>query len=239
VNNNLSQKKSDAYYEAAGLPIMVLSIYDFYRYKKVKKYLYGKSVMDYGPGKADFLNIIKSDYEIAGIEMNIERVKLCNQILGQNAVRLGNIQDGLDYKDNSFDTITCMEVLEHLDDPKKALEELVRVSRKRVIITVPFNEKIRYVLCIHCAKYTPYSGHLHSFNESSISEIIPQTVRITKIELCSNKLLRRIPYFNRIIFKAPQFISSTLDNLINHIFPKANWMIIILDKNTSTDSQKI
>jgi ubiquinone/menaquinone biosynthesis C-methylase UbiE len=231
MENKASNNKNENYYKAAGLPIMVLSIYDFYRYKKVKKYLYGKSVMDYGPGKADFLNIIKSDYEIAGIEMNTERVDLCNKILGQNAVILGNIQEGLDYKDNSFDTITCMEVLEHLDDPKKAVEELVRVSRKRIIITVPFDEKIQYVLCIHCAKYTPHSGHLHSFNESSIRDIIPQTVSIKKIELCGNKLLRRIPHFNKLVFKSPQFISSTLDNLVNYIFPKATWMIVILDKH--------
>jgi len=231
--DNSSSLINKQYYEAAGTPKGVPSIYDFYRYKKVKKYLYGKSVLDIGPGRADFLNLIKSDYTITGVDINKERTKYGNQILEQDAVRLGNLEAGLDFGDGSFDTVTCLEVLEHLEDPKKALKELVRVSRKRVIITVPFNEKIRYVLCMHCAKYTPYSGHLHSFNRESIRDIITDDVRVVKVELCANKALRLFPYFKRIIFKSPSFIVSTVDKLANRIIPRASWMVVILDKNDS------
>jgi ubiquinone/menaquinone biosynthesis C-methylase UbiE len=47
----------------------------------------------------------------------------------------------LPYKNNSFDVILCTEVLEHLDDPKDAINELFRVSRKYVLLSVP-NEPI-------------------------------------------------------------------------------------------------
>ena len=47
----------------------------------------------------------------------------------------------LPYKDNSFDLIICSEVLEHLEHPDKALEELQRVSKKYVALSVP-NEPI-------------------------------------------------------------------------------------------------
>jgi ubiquinone/menaquinone biosynthesis C-methylase UbiE len=237
LRNSSSLKKNDAYYQSAGLPIGVPSAKDFYRFKKVKKHLYGKSVLDIGPGRADFLNSIKTNYEITGVDMNIERVKCCNEILQQDAVQLGNLEKGLTFGDNSFDTVTCMEVLEHLEEPEKSLKELVRISRKRVIITVPFNEKIRYVLCIHCAKYTPYSGHLHSFNEQTIRDIIPHEAKILKIELISNKTLQLVSYFNKDIYKAPLFITSTLDRTLNHIFPRASWMMVILDKDNGTDKR--
>lgn len=237
MNDDLSHKKNEAYYQAAGLPISIPSIFDLYRFKVVKKYLYGTSILDIGTYRGDFLNIIKSDYDIAGIDMNMDRVQLSNKNLGQDVVILGNIQKGLNFKDNSFDTITCMEVLEHLDEPEKALEELVRVSRKRVIITVPHNENLRYVLCIHCAKYTPYSGHLHSFNEMSIRDIIPVNTRINKVELISNKWLRYLPYFGTSVCKTPLSIATLIDMFLNRIFPKAMWMMVILDKNNdSTDS---
>jgi len=44
------------------------------------------------------------------------------------------------FPDNSFDYVFCISVLEHLDsDPYEALMELVRVSKRRVIITVDYN----------------------------------------------------------------------------------------------------
>lgn len=202
-------RRNKAYYRALGLPKGILSSVDFYRFKRVKRYLYGDSVLDVGCQKADFLNLIKSDYQIAGIEVNGERVDCCNQALGQDAVRLGNLDGRLDFEDNSFDTVVCLEVLEHLDDPEKALKELVRISRKRIIITVPFNETIRYVLCLHCAQYTPASGHLHSFNKENIKGIIPDNARIIRIELIANRMLGYFPGL-RSVFKLhqPQSVQS-------------------------------
>lgn len=42
------------------------------------------------------------------------------------------------YLDRSFDLVLCSEVLEHLNDPKKALSELCRVSKTYVLLTVPW-----------------------------------------------------------------------------------------------------
>jgi len=237
TNGNSSLKKNETYYEALGSHFGIPTAGDYYRFRSAKGWLVGDSILDVGCGLGDFLNSIKTTYRIAGIEVNSVRVEYTNRRLGQDTVKLGNLDLGLDFEDDSFDTVTCLELLEHLEDPQKALEELVRVSRKRVIITVPFKETIKSVLCIHCAKYTPYSGHLHSFDETSIRDIIPHNASIVKMELCSNRLLRHIPYVNKIIFKAPQCIISILDSLANRIFPRANWLMVILDKNNNHDNQ--
>ncbi len=41
------------------------------------------------------------------------------------------------YKDKEFDLVLCTEVLEHLEDPKRALKELIRVSNKYLVLSVP------------------------------------------------------------------------------------------------------
>lgn len=46
----------------------------------------------------------------------------------------------LPFKNNSFDLVVCIEVLEHLGDDivvKKAVNELIRVTKKFIFITVP------------------------------------------------------------------------------------------------------
>ena len=43
----------------------------------------------------------------------------------------------LRFKDKSFDAVLALELLEHLHEPGRALEEICRVSRQCVILSVP------------------------------------------------------------------------------------------------------
>jgi SAM-dependent methyltransferase len=43
----------------------------------------------------------------------------------------------LPFASDSFDVVTCLEVLEHLDDPGAAVRELARVARRAVVVSVP------------------------------------------------------------------------------------------------------
>ena len=48
-----------------------------------------------------------------------------------------NLDDDLPFGDDSFDVVTALDVLEHLDNPHAALSELIRVARKTVIVSLP------------------------------------------------------------------------------------------------------
>lgn len=52
---------------------------------------------------------------------------------------VADAEAGLPFKDNSFDLVICSEVLEHLFDPERALEEIRRVLKPtgRLIVSVP------------------------------------------------------------------------------------------------------
>lgn len=47
--------------------------------------------------------------------------------------------DGLPFGDNSFDCVVCTDVLEHLDNLHAMFAELVRVTRRSIIISLPNN----------------------------------------------------------------------------------------------------
>ena len=46
-------------------------------------------------------------------------------------------REPLPFADRSFDAVTCCDVLEHLDGAHRVLDECCRVSRSRVIISLP------------------------------------------------------------------------------------------------------
>ena len=50
---------------------------------------------------------------------------------------VGNLEMGLPFEDASFDTVVALDVLEHTDNIYKACNELCRVARNYVLITLP------------------------------------------------------------------------------------------------------
>ena len=65
----------------------------------------------------------------------------------------------LPFENHSFDVVLCTHALEHIRDPKKALCELIRVTRRRLIIVVPRQREYRYTVDLH-VNFFPY---MHDF----------------------------------------------------------------------------
>ncbi|MEM9439975.1 MAG: class I SAM-dependent methyltransferase [Pseudomonadota bacterium] len=70
----------------------------------------------------------------------------------------------MSFPDNHFDIVFCMEVLEHLDDEQfeKALAELRRVTRHRLVASVPFDEPLPLP-----------SFHKQHFDKTRIEHVFP------------------------------------------------------------------
>jgi 2-polyprenyl-3-methyl-5-hydroxy-6-metoxy-1,4-benzoquinol methylase len=81
----------------------------------------------------------------------------------------------LPHADNAFDLVFVLEVLEHLDDPTKALAEVCRVSKRWVIASVP-REPIWRMLNFARLKYvtalgnTP--GHLNHWSANGFRNFV-------------------------------------------------------------------
>jgi ubiquinone/menaquinone biosynthesis C-methylase UbiE len=90
----------------------------------------------------------------------------------------------LDRNNDSFSLVFALEVLEHLDNPNLALEELRRVCNNYCIISVP-NEPIWRILNILRGSYwnnygnTP--GHINHWNKRTFKKLIGQYFEVQKI----------------------------------------------------------
>jgi ubiquinone/menaquinone biosynthesis C-methylase UbiE len=93
-------------------------------------------LLDIGTGDGYTIRLVKPEGEVAGIDTDPE--------MQASAVHRGvDFQVGSAYQipfpDNSFDLVTCVEVVEHLDRPHDALVEVKRVLRDggSAVLTTP------------------------------------------------------------------------------------------------------
>jgi ubiquinone/menaquinone biosynthesis C-methylase UbiE len=77
----------------------------------------------------------------------------------------------LPFRDGAFALVLCTDLLEHLDDPERAMRELVRVSARWILVSVPWSITIEKTLCPHCRKDYFLYGHQHSFGKQGIERI--------------------------------------------------------------------
>lgn len=81
----------------------------------------------------------------------------------------------LQYKNSSVDLVFLLEVLEHLDYPELALDELKRISKRYLILGVPREPLWRFLnVCRfkYLKSYGNTPGHLNHWSKKSIIELI-------------------------------------------------------------------
>lgn len=74
--------------------------------------------------------------KLTGFDFNEESVRAASAMVPHATFEHASIFD-IQHPDNSFDVVGCFEVLEHQLDPAAALAELVRVSKRAVVLSVP------------------------------------------------------------------------------------------------------
>jgi len=98
-----------------------------------------QKILDVGCGEGFTLSRFKEKNigkELEGIDYLETAIELGRKNHPDLKLKQGNIYK-LPYKDNSFDLVICTEVLEHVERPQEALKELVRISGKYIMLSVP------------------------------------------------------------------------------------------------------
>jgi len=95
------------------------------------------NILDVGCGTGANLEMLSEFGAAEGVDVSAEALSFC-QARGLEKVKLG-AAEALPYDDNSFDLVTGLDVVEHLDDDVGGLKEMRRVLRPdgRALLFVP------------------------------------------------------------------------------------------------------
>ena len=134
-------------------------------WKEMYGYLVGESVLDIGCATGISLSLIKTFnplMEVTGLEGNDSSKEMWDA-RNLNVVS-GDIYN-LPFEDDTFDTVYTSHVIEHLEDPERAIEESIRVAKKRIIHIVPDG---------NVDDKNHGSPHLHYFNRINFKDLFQE-----------------------------------------------------------------
>ncbi|QDT35772.1 class I SAM-dependent methyltransferase [Stratiformator vulcanicus] len=97
-----------------------------YVWEKYKPILHSRRILDVGADEQHLRQHIDSEAEYVGIGLG-----------GSPDHQVNLEREAIPFGDGSFDCVLCLDVLEHLDNPHEVFDELCRVTRSHVIISLP------------------------------------------------------------------------------------------------------
>jgi 2-polyprenyl-3-methyl-5-hydroxy-6-metoxy-1,4-benzoquinol methylase len=145
-----------------------------------------ESVLDAGCGEGETLERLQGTLprEVQGFDNNPACVAFASARLPAYRFRTGDVCH-IDHEDDRFDLVLCLEVLEHLADPARAMRELVRVSRRHIIISVP-NEPLFRLTNLARWKYVGRWGdhpeHCQHWNRASLTAFLAGSADVVAVQ---------------------------------------------------------
>jgi SAM-dependent methyltransferase len=131
--------------------------------KQIAQDVVGASICDVGCGSGFLLEYlaksVPGETRLVGCDFIAPAPK------GDRIVFVETKIETLPFADDEFDTVVCTHVIEHILDHRRAIAELRRIARRRLIIVTPQEREGRYTFNPHF--------HFFPYPESFLRAMIP------------------------------------------------------------------
>lgn len=181
----------------------------------------GKKVLDIGCGMGDLMTYCKKrEAYIYGIDISKDSVNYCKK-KGLNVI-IGDCRN-LPFKNNSFDIVYSVGVVEHFKETHQAIEEHIRVTKEKAIILVPniLSPYFPITFIYHLLRGTIFKGYVRVSGKSYIRGYLKRRYRCKVeafyISACLKELTKK---FDK---KLAEKLES---NFMNKYFGHLLWMEI-------------
>ena len=142
-----------------------------------------ENVLDIGCGEGILLHHIQDHLvgkNVLAIDIDPIEIETAQKNIPFVKLGVASVYD-LPFSDSEFDLVICCEVLEHLQNPDHALQEIWRVTTKYCILSVP-NEPIWRILNVcrgaYVADFGNTPGHVNHWSSRSFRQYISDYFQI-------------------------------------------------------------
>ncbi len=159
------------------------------------------NILDVGCGDGDKTIRMANHFNIDmhntyGVDYDDQRVIDCGKIF--NAEKIDLETDDLPYENNTFDLVICNQVLEHLKNYRKVIDDLIRVTKRGGYIAVGIPNLAHLInriyllfgiqpMCIHLD-----SNHVRSFTHKGFVKMLTSLQGVKLID-CKGALMYPLP----------------------------------------------
>jgi SAM-dependent methyltransferase len=193
-----------------------------------------KTFLDLGCGSGEYLSFAGEFVNYThGLDISNHYLRRCKSRKGA-ALILGEFTK-LPFQEQTFDCVLCSEVLEHIECHETAILELLRVSRKSILISTPnqgiFRLLMRAVMETKLAKIDAKVGHVNIVRFSElIARLISKEWQVS-VSLTTNVTppILDLVRFPRIA--AP--LVEVFEGFLNRLLPTMGSITVILLKRSS------
>lgn len=193
-------------------------------------------LLDVGCSNGAFVFIANSlGVNAEGVDPSEEAVR--NGIDRGLKIHLGYLHD-IAFQDNTFDTITLYEVIEHVSEPRALLEECYRILKPNGVLLIGTGNVDSWTQRIRKEKWDffdmkEHGGHISFFSPKSFDTLASRTgFVVKKVRTSSVKFFEKgeIPYF---LYRITKIFADIL-NLPARIFKKGHQIEVYLVANKTT-----
>lgn len=119
--------------------------YNRWTLKKFEKFLRG-DILEIGCGIGNFTKVLPSYGKVFAVDINRDYVSETKKLVGEKGVvGVGDIEKGkYFFKNKSFDTVVCLNVLEHIKNDLGAVEKIYELLKKGgyLVLLVPSHSSL-------------------------------------------------------------------------------------------------
>lgn len=157
------------------------------RISHLETYLVGNRILDAGCGGGAYVEFLSQQgLEAIGIDKYDQFLQFAKE-KGRAGTYIQGDLTCLPFPDKTFDCTYCFDVLEHIDD-QLAIQELARVTTKRLILAVPQKDELMHQFGLTFITYQD-STHLRYYTEESLKELIRNKINFSHINIFSEGIV--------------------------------------------------
>lgn len=155
--------------------------YNNWLFKQIQPSIRGR-ILEVGTGIGNFTGLLERFDDVYGIDVSKRYIDLLNKRYDDKVkLGLGNVETGkYFFKNKKFDTLICLNVLEHINDDQKALKNMHNLLNKggKLVLLVP----------AHKILYSEFDKELGHFRRYDL-DVTKKKLERARFRLLSNHYL--------------------------------------------------